>query len=218
MSSLFLNTLSNARLYPLTDRFLSGLSHAEQVSCLSEGGATLIQLREKILSSLDFFSEAAAALRVARERGVKIIINDRVDIALALKADGVHLGQDDLPPAAARELLGPAVILGFSTHNLRQALLAVHLPIDYIAIGPIFSTATKHRAEPTVGLDHFREVRQAVGKFPLVAIGGITSENSQDVLDAGADAVAVISDIWTGSKSATARTERLLSRTIRLDS
>jgi thiamine-phosphate pyrophosphorylase len=218
MSSLFSNALSNARLYPLTDRLLSGLSHAEQVSSLSEGGATLIQLREKTLSSLDFFSEAAEALRVARERGVKIIINDRVDIALALKADGVHLGQEDLPPAAARELLGPETILGFSTHNLKQALLAVHLPIDYIAIGPIFSTATKQRTEPTVGLDHLREVRQALGKFHLVAIGGITSKNRQEVLDAGADAVAIISDIWTGSESEPARTQRLLSPPIRAES
>jgi thiamine-phosphate pyrophosphorylase len=210
--------LSNACLYPLTDRVLSELSHAEQVSCLSEGGATLIQLREKTLSSLDFFSEAAEALRVARERRVKIIINDRVDIALALKADGVHLGQDDLPPAVARELLGPNVVLGFSTHNLKQALLAMQLPIDYIAIGPIFSTTTKQRPEPTVGLDDLREIRQAVGTFPVVAIGGITSENGQDVLDAGADAVAIVSDIWTGSESAAARTERLLSRLIRIAS
>jgi thiamine-phosphate pyrophosphorylase len=218
MSSVFLNMLSNTRLYPITDGVLSELSHSEQVSRLSEGGATLIQLRAKTLSSLDFFSEAAEALRVARERRVKIIINDRVDIALALKADGVHLGQDDLPPGAARELLGPEVVLGFSTHNLKQALLAVHLPIDYIAIGPIFSTATKQRPEPSVGLDRLREVRQALGSFPVVAIGGITSENSQDVLDAGADAVAIISDIWIGSESATARTKRLLSRPIRADS
>jgi thiamine-phosphate pyrophosphorylase len=210
--------LSNACLYPLTDRVLSGLSHAEQVSCLSEGGATLIQLREKTFSSLDFFSEAAEALRVARERRVKIIINDRVDIALALKADGVHLGQDDLPPAVARELLGPKVVLGFSTHNLKQSLVAMQLPIDYIAIGPIFSTTTKQRPEPTVGLDDLREIRQAVGTLPVVAIGGITSENGQDVLDAGADAVAIVSDIWTGSESAAARTERLLSRLIRVAS
>jgi thiamine-phosphate pyrophosphorylase len=196
MSSVFLNRLFKTRLYPLTDRVLSGLSHAEQVSYLSEGGATLIQLREKTLSPFEFFSEATEALRVARERQVKIIINDRVDIALALKADGVHLGQDDLPPEAARGLLGPEVVLGFSTHNLEQALLAVKSPIDYIAIGPIYSTATKQPCEAAIGLDGLREVRQAIDRFPLVAIGGITSKNSQEVLDAGADAVAVISDIW----------------------
>lgn len=212
MSSIFLNALANTRLYPLTDRRLSRLSHAEQVSHLSKGGATVVQLREKILSPLEFYREAAEALRVARERSVKIIINDRVDIALALKADGVHLGQDDLPPEAARELLGPEVIIGFSTHNLEQALLSTKMPIDYIAIGPIFSTATKQSSEPVVGLDGLSQVRQAVGEIPLVAIGGITSQNSQDVLDAGADAIAVISDIWTASRQVAAQTESLLHR------
>lgn len=212
MNSIFLNALAGTRLYPITDRRLSGLSHAEQVSRLSDGGATLVQLREKILSPVEFFREAAEALCVARERGLKIIINDRVDIALALKANGVHLGQDDLPPEAARRLLGPGVILGFSTHNLDQARLAVKMPIDYLAIGPIFQTSSKHASESPVGLDGLRQVRQAVGKIPLVAIGGITSETSQDVLKAGADAIAVISDIWTSSAEVAAQTEHLLHR------
>ena len=213
MSSIFLNALSGTRLYPITDRRLSGLSHAEQVLRLSDGGATLVQLREKILSPLEFFREAAEALCVARERGLKIIINDRVDIALALKASGVHLGQDDLPPGAARRLLGPGVILGFSTHNLDQARLAVKMPIDYIAIGPIFPTSSKHASESPVGLEGLRQVRQAVSKIPLVAIGGITSETSQDVLKAGADAIAVISDIWSSQAQVAAKTEHLLQRT-----
>lgn len=149
---------------------------------------------------------------VARERGLKVIINDRVDIALALKANGVHLGQDDLPPEAARRLLGPRVILGFSTHNLTQARLAVKMPIDYLAIGPIFQTSSKHASDSPVGLDGLRQVRQAVGKIPLVAIGGITSETSQDVLKAGADAIAVISDIWTSPAQVAAKTEHLLHR------
>jgi thiamine-phosphate pyrophosphorylase len=211
MSSIFLKALAGTRLYPITDRRLSGLSHAEQVSRLSDGGATLVQLREKILSPLEFFREAAEALFVARERGLKIIINDRVDIALALKASGLHLGQDDLPPEAARRLLGPGVVLGFSTHNLDQARLAVKMPIDYIAFGPIFRTSSKHASESPVGLEGLRQVRQAVGTFPLVAIGGITSETSQDVLKAGADAIAVISDIWTSAQVA-AQTEHLLHR------
>src|SRR2546423_11225410 len=158
MNSIFLNALAGTRLYPITDRRLSGLSHAEQVSRLSDGGATLVQLREKILSPLEFFREAAKALCIARERGLKIIINDRVDIALALKASGVHLGQDDLTPEAARRLLGPGVILGFSTHNLAQARLAVKMPIDYIAIGPIFRTSSKHMSESPVGLEVLSEV------------------------------------------------------------
>ncbi len=212
MSSLFLNNLANTRFYPLTDRRLSGLSHAEQVAHLSKGGATLVQLREKILSPSEFYREAAEAVCIARERRVKIIINDRVDIALALKADGVHLGQDDLPAEDARKLLGPEVIIGFSTHNLEQAFLSTKMPIDYIAIGPIFSTATKQSSEPPLGLDGLSQVRQAVREIPLVAIGGITSQNSQAVLDAGADAIAVISDIWNVSGQVAAHTEILLHR------
>lgn len=197
MSSTFLNALAGTRLYPLTDRCLSGLSHGEQVSHLGKQGVRLIQLREKLLSPLEFYREAARAMRVAREQGVLIIVNDRIDIAIALKADGVHLGQDDLPPEAARRLLGRNAIIGFSTHNLEQAQLATNMPVDYIALGPIFATSTKQAAEAPVGLAGLQRVRQVVGKTPLVAIGGITSENSQQVFDAGADAVAVISDVWS---------------------
>lgn len=210
MSSIFLNALSGTRLYPLTDRYLSGRSHAEQVSHLSRGGVLLVQLREKFLSPREFHREAATALRVAHERGVKIIINDRVDIALALKADGVHLGQGDLTSEAARRLLGSEVIIGFSTHNLEQARLAAKMPIDYIAVGPIFGTSTKQASDPPVGLIGLQRVRQIVGQTPLVAIGGITSENSQDVIDAGADAVAVISDIWSSPDQVAAHTRRFL--------
>ena len=212
MSSNFLDALAGTRLYPLTDRQLSRLSHAEQISQLSEGGATVVQLREKVLSPLEFHNEAEAALQVARERGLRIIINDRVDIALALKADGVHLGQEDMPPTAARRLLGPTAIIGFSTHNLKQAQLASQTPVDYIAIGPIFATSTKQGSNPPVGLDGLREARQAVGSIPLVAIGGITAKNSETVLKAGADAIALIRDIWLPAGQAIAQTTRLLHR------
>ncbi|MFL6282273.1 MAG: thiamine phosphate synthase, partial [Pyrinomonadaceae bacterium] len=130
------------KLYPITDRRLSGLSHAEQVARLIDGGATFIQLREKHLSPREFYVEAEEALRVARARGVKLIINDRADIALALGADGVHLGQDDMPPEAARSLLGGGAVVGFSTHGVEQAIAAARLPVDYIAVGPIFKTAS----------------------------------------------------------------------------
>ena len=172
----------------------------------------LVQLREKILSPLEFYIEAAAAMRVARERGIKIIINDRVDIALALQADGVHLGQDDLPPEAARRVLGPDAIIGFSTHDPEQARLATQMPVDYIAVGPIFATTTKRAPDPSVGLNGLRIVRQAVGTVPLVAIGGITLENSQEVLDAGADAIAVVRNLWIPSGQAAQQTKRLLHR------
>jgi thiamine-phosphate pyrophosphorylase len=197
MSSKFLQALAGIRLYPVTDRNLSGLSLAEQVALLSEGGATLIQLREKTDPPAKFYSEAKLALDIARERGVKIIINDRVDITLALRADGAHLGQEDLPPEAARQILGPDALIGFSTHNLEQAKQAAHMPVDYVAIGPIFPTATKKSENPPVGLEGLRLLRQTLGPIPIIAIGGITSQNIELVLGAGAHAAAVISDIWT---------------------
>jgi thiamine-phosphate pyrophosphorylase len=209
MSSIFLDGLGKSRLYPLTDRELSGLSHAEQVSQLGENGVTLVQLREKTLSPLEFFTEAKAALHIAHEYGMKIIINDRVDIAMALKADGVHLGQEDLPPEAARHLLGADVIIGFSTHNPEQARRAAKLGVDYIAIGPIFATETKQASHTPVGLLGLPLVREAVGETPLVAIGGITSLNCQEVLDAGADAVAIIKDLWCPPGHVAAQIRRL---------
>ena len=212
MSSNFLDALSGTRLYPLTDRRLSGLSHTEQVSQLSEGGTTVVQLREKFLSPLEFYIEAEAALCVARARAIKVIVNDRVDIALALNADGVHLGQDDMPPEAARRVLGPRAIIGFSTHNLGQAHLAAAMPIDYVAIGPIFATLTKQAGNAPVGLEGLRLARDAVGELPLVAIGGITLENIVDVLTAGSDAVSVIRDIWIPAGQAAAQTKRLIRR------
>jgi len=183
------------RIYPITDTRISRLSHAEQVEKLIGGGARLIQLREKYGAARDFFDDAAKALETARKHGVIIIINDRVDIALALGADGVHLGQDDLPPAEARKILGTSAIIGFSTHNLRQALKAVELPVDYIAAGPVFPTKTKENPESVVGFDAIKNIRKEIGDFPLVAIGGITSADVFDVIESGADSVAVIGDL-----------------------
>ncbi len=183
------------RIYPITDTRLSKLSHAEQVKRLVKGGATFIQLREKRSSMKDFFADAAEALRFARKNGAKIIINDRVDVALALGADGVHLGQEDLPPEEARKILGERAIIGFSTHNLKQAIEAIKLPVNYIAVGPIFDTKTKENPENAVGLEAIENVRKEIGNFPLVAIGGINSMNFREVLDAGADSAAIISDL-----------------------
>jgi thiamine-phosphate pyrophosphorylase len=182
-------------IYPITDTHLSGISHAEQVERLIRGGATLIQLREKDASPADFYQTSEAVIRTARDRGVKIIINDRVDIALAVRADGVHLGQDDLPPGAARAILGDDAIIGFSTHTLDQAIAAIKLPVDYIAFGPIFDTNTKRDHDAVVGLDGLKHVRDAIGDFPMVAIGGIKPQNLRSVLDAGADSVAMIGAI-----------------------
>jgi len=183
------------KIYPITDTRIANLSNAVQVKRLIDGGAMFIQLREKHASPKGFYEQANEALEIARENNVKIIINDRVDIALALKADGVHLGQDDLPPQQARKILGEKAIIGFSTHNLKQAVEATKLPIDYLAIGPVFSTKTKENSDKIVGIKGVKKVREAVGDFPFVAIGGITLENFVEVLNAGANSVAIIGDL-----------------------
>ena len=177
---------------------------------LSRGGATLVQLREKQVSPKEFYEQAKAAVTVAEQCGVQLIINDRVDVALAVGASGVHLGQDDMPPEAARKLLGPEAVVGYSTHNVEQAIEASKLPIDYLAIGPIFATATKSDTAPVLGLEGLRAVRQAIGDFPLVAIGGITSLNARDVIEAGADSVAVISALLAHPDRITEATQTLL--------
>ncbi|MBS1794994.1 MAG: thiamine phosphate synthase [Acidobacteria bacterium] len=183
------------KIYPITDRRLTGLSHAAQVEKLLAGGARLIQLREKHAAPKAFYEEAEAALEIARRNGARIIVNDRVDLALALGADGVHLGQDDLPPEKAREILGPDVIIGFSTHSVEQAIAAARLPIDYLAIGPVFATSTKENPDAVVGVEGVARVRAAIDDFPLVAIGGITPSNFRAVVEAGADSLAVIKSI-----------------------
>ena len=182
----------NAKVYPITNVQLTNLTHAEQVQKLIEGGAEFIQLREKKLSPKIFYEQAKEAVKIAHRQNVKIIINDRVDIALALKADGVHLGQDDLPPEKARKILGGKAIIGFSTHNLKQASEALKLPVDYLAIGPVFATQTKENPDKVVKIQTVKKVRQAIGDFPLVAIGGINLSNFQSVLEAGAGSAAII--------------------------
>lgn len=185
------------KIYPITDAGLSRLSHVEQVRKLIAGGATLIQLRDKTASPCDFYAASVAAIEFARSRDVKIIINDRVDIALAAGADGVHLGQADMPPAAARAVLGEKAIVGYSTHSLEQAATAARSPVDYIAIGPVFPTQTKKDPDEVVGLEGIRSVRSEINDLPIVAIGGIIGDNLSAVLTAGADSAAIISGILT---------------------
>ncbi len=170
-----------------------------------------MQLREKYLSPREFYYQAEEALRVARKSGVTLIINDRVDIALALGAGGVHLGQDDLTPLAARRLLGERAIIGWSAHNVEQALQAARQPIDYLAIGPVFETSTKENPDPIVGLDGLRRVRQVVGQMRLVAIGGISFRNVREVLAAGADSVVVIAAIVGQPEKIESNTRQLLA-------
>jgi thiamine-phosphate pyrophosphorylase len=183
------------KVYPITDTAVSGLSHCEQVKRLIAGGAALIQLRDKRAPSRVFYSDAQAALQIARSAGVKLIINDRVDIALALRADGVHLGQDDMPVEAARRLIGDQAVIGFSTHNLEQIREALSFPIDYLAFGPVFPTTSKRNPDPVAGLKELKLACEMVLPMPVVAIGGISPSNASDVLNAGASSVAVISTV-----------------------
>jgi thiamine-phosphate pyrophosphorylase len=182
---------------------------------LISAGATLLQLRDK--SQPDepkrFLSCARELRRLTLDKAM-LIINDRVDICLAADADGVHLGQDDLLPESARRIFdqvkdGKTQIIGFSTHNLAQVIAADALPIDYIAIGPVFATESKANPDPVIGLEGVRQARR-VTKKPLVAIGGITRQNCSQVKAAGADAVAVISDLLESPAKAFADFMRVL--------
>ena len=179
--------------------------HAEQVRALIEGGSRFVQIREKRASSDEFYRSVLACLETAKATGTKIIVNDRVDIAMAAGAHGVHLGQKDLPPAEARDLLGDAAVIGISTHTLEQAKLALETPVDYIAFGPVWPTSTKKNPDPVVGLRLLSEVKRIAEGVPVVAIGGINESNLAATLSAGADSAAIISDLYRGTGSVAAR-------------
>lgn len=161
---------------------------------LLDGGARIIQLRAKETAARDCLNLAREARELCRAAGCLFIVNDRVDIALAAKADGVHLGQEDLPLYVARRLLGRDKIIGISTHDLAQAREAEQGGADYIGFGPIFGTATKNTGYSARGPAMLKEIRQAV-KIPIVAIGGINEKNVAQVWQAGADSAAIISDL-----------------------
>jgi thiamine-phosphate pyrophosphorylase len=157
------------------------------------GGARLVQIRHKEASSRTLIAEVEAILKIA-PAGVRVIVNDRADIARIAGAAGVHLGQEDLQPEAARRVLSSDQIIGISTHNLSQAVDADRTSADYIAAGPIFPTTTKKGTAPVLGLEKLREICSHVRK-PVVAIGGITFESAREVFECGAASVAVIGDL-----------------------
>lgn len=158
----------------------------------------MIQLRAKRLASGRFLEHAEELVRAARPCGASIVVNDRVDIALLAGAAGTHVGQDDLPPAAARRLLGPGATIGRSTHTIAQIEAAAEEPVDYIAVGPVFGTRTKDTGYDAVGLELVAEAARRSRGRPVVAIGGITLERAPEVIAAGASGVAVITDLLAG--------------------
>jgi len=181
-------------LYAILDPEQTRGRPAQRVlAALLEAGVSILQLRVKSLPPVDFLELAKQARAVTRAHGCKLIINDRVDIALACGADGVHLGQDDLPLRAGRKLMGQKII-GISTHDLDQARAAERDGADYIGFGPMFGTRTKATGYEARGPEMLQQIRRAV-TLPIVAIGGITEANVQEVWQAGADSVAIIGDV-----------------------
>lgn len=183
------------RIYAILDAawFSSGELLLAAARGLADGGITLMQYRNKT-------DDAARVLAMAKELrrllgdGIQLIMNDRADLCVAAGFDGVHVGQDDLSAESVRRIIGPTLMLGVSTHNLEQVRAADAMSADYLAIGPVFATFSKRNPDAVVGLEGVRGARVLTRK-PLVAIGGITRENCRAVIDAGADAVAVISDL-----------------------
>ena len=183
------------RLYAILD--VACFPDASEMFAAAEefasSGVTLLQYRNKSGSARQILDEARE-LRARLGANVKLIMNDRADLCVAAGFDGLHVGQDDLSPEAARRIIGPARWLGVSTHNPDQLAEADKTSADYLAIGPVFATSSKANPDPVVGLEGIRRVRELTRK-PLVAIGGITRANARSVIEAGADGVAVISDL-----------------------
>ncbi len=192
-----MNIFGTHPIYLLTDRTISGLSLTQITRRAVSAGIRTIQLREKQMSKRDLYKEALKMRDITLQHDVQFIINDYIDIALAVDADGVHLGQEDMPILEARKIMGSKKIIGVSTHSLRQAVRAQNEGADYIGFGPMFPTTTKDAGRPK-GLKRLASIRKQVD-IPIVAIGGITWENVNEVLNAGADYVAVASGILSGN-------------------
>jgi thiamine-phosphate pyrophosphorylase len=185
-------------LYPIVDVDTLGEAGVSRAArALAGTGVRLMQLRAKALSDRALVAVARDLLGIAHAAGIRLVVNDRPDVARLVGADGVHVGQDDLSPWDARAIVGEEAIVGFSTHNLEQLQAATRAPVDYLALGPIFATASKDEADPVVGLERLARAR-ALTTLPLVAIGGLTRANAGEVVAAGADGLAVIGDLFRG--------------------
>jgi thiamine-phosphate pyrophosphorylase len=185
------------RFYPILDTEITGRYGIDPVNAgaqVLEGGAAILQFRHKGFLSRAVFEQLEQIAGLCREAGALFVVNDRADLA-ALTGAALHLGQDDVPPSAARNVVGMETLIGFSTHNERQFRAAAAEPVNYLALGPIFGTSSKVNPGLIVGIDELRRLRPLTDR-PLVAIGGITRANATAVLAAGADAVAVIGDLF----------------------
>jgi thiamine-phosphate pyrophosphorylase len=197
-------------LYPILDTATlqrRDFGPVEAAAAILEGGARILQLRHKGHFSRSLFAAAEQIAALCREASAQYIIDDRADIAALLGA-GLHLGQEDLSPVMARRVAGDDLRIGFSTHNDTQLRSAAAEPVDYLAIGPVLATGSKTNPDPVVGLEQLRYWRPRTN-LPLVAIGGITRDNAQSVLDAGADSVAVIGDIYPAELNRRTLRERI---------
>ncbi len=196
-------------LYLVTDRRLShGRTTREVVQAAVRGGVTCVQLREKDCTTREFIREALAIRDFLKAAGVPLIINDRLDVALAVEADGVHLGQRDMPLEMARRIAGDGLCIGISAESLENAVAAERGGADYIGVSPIFDTPTKTDTAPALGLEGLRDIRAAVN-IPLVAIGGLKRDNVAEVVKNGADGIAVVSAIVAAEDPAKAARELL---------
>ncbi|MGB5216938.1 MAG: thiamine phosphate synthase [Smithella sp.] len=194
-------------LYLVTDRGLCGAKPLEEVILQAvKGGVSCVQLREKEVSTRFFVEEAIKIKNILQPYDVPLIINDRVDVALACGADGVHIGQDDMPYEIARKLMGPKAIIGLSVETWEDVLASQKLDVNYIGVSPVFATPTKTDTKGAWGLEGLRRIK-SFSRHPLVAIGGINPSNVREVLDAGADGVAVVSAICASADPETAARE-----------
>ena len=182
------------RLYVILDAALLTVPDTECAQALAGAGVRLLQYRNKCASSRELLESSKRLSSLLSPQGVSFVVNDRADVAFLAGASGVHVGQDDAGVEEARTVIGAGKLVGVSTHNLEQFQRAAATSADYIAIGPVFSTSTKANPDPVIGKEFIRQVRPLTEK-PIVAIGGITLERAAEVIRAGADSVAVISDI-----------------------
>jgi thiamine-phosphate pyrophosphorylase len=191
-------------LYLVTDRGLArGRSTVEVVKAAVSGGVTCVQLREKDCSTLEFIEQARAIKNFLEEREVPLIINDRLDVALAVGADGVHLGQSDMPLEMARKIAGSSMLIGISAESVQDAVEAENGGADYLGVSPIYATPTKTDTAPPLGIQGLREIKNRI-KIPLVGIGGLNNSNAAEVIRNGADGVAVVSAIVAAEDPETA--------------